>query len=147
MYYPNQRNIEIHRKKISSLHGNYVIAYQQDIIDAMNVLSKSAFIVYIYLLFNKEGYKFDYSPANVANKTGISTESARKAFKELEEECYIVPRGKNHYEFYEKKKTRLVMSAKRKEFVDDETGEIFRYTYEELKNAVGEDEAAKMRGE
>ena len=146
MFYANQKEIKINRKKINSTNGKYMIAYQDDIKAAMNSLSKSAFIVYIYLLFNKDGYKFDYSPAHIAGETGISKESARNALKELEEESYIVNHGKNHYEFYEEKKTRLIMEVKRKEFIDDETGEIFRYTYEELKNAVGEENAAKMWG-
>lgn len=55
-YYPNQRQVVINREIVSkgSTKRAYLVAYQDNIINAMTTLSGTAFRVYLCLLFNRD---------------------------------------------------------------------------------------------
>ena len=55
-FYPNQKEIVINRETIAKGTTNraYLIAYQDNLIDAMKTLSGTAFRVYLCLLFNRD---------------------------------------------------------------------------------------------
>ena len=149
-FIPNQKIIKINREKVDKGTGsgrNYLVAYQDNISAAMKSLSHTAFKVYIYLLFNKDQFKIAYSPEYIHQISGICNESARRAFKELTAKGYIEETGKS-FSFYEYPRRNPVIKPKGevREFVDDETGEIYKYCYEQLVAAVGEEQAAALWG-
>ena len=67
--------------------------------------------------------------------------SCRNAFKELKESGYIDELDKTHYLFFEvpKKTLRLKPHEERREFIDEDTGEIHRLTFKELNEIAGDD--------
>ena len=148
-FIPNQKIIKINREKVDKGAGNngrlYLVAYQDNITAAMNNLSHTGFKVYIYLLFNKDQFVVAYSPEYIHKLIGICNESARRAFKELIEKGYIDKNDKG-YDFYEYPHRKPVIKpvGEKREFIDDETGEIFSYSYNQLVAAVGEEEAAAL---
>lgn len=77
-----------------------MIAYQDNISAALKDLSNSAFKVYIYFLFHKDGYSIAFSPEYFRKSVNICKDTARKAFKELQEKGYIIKTDRG-YEFYE----------------------------------------------
>lgn len=149
-YIPNQKIIRVNREKVDKVASSgrlYLIAYQDNLLSAMKDLSHTAFKVYIYLLFNKDGYSVAYSPEYIRKQASICKETARKAFKELVEKGYIeeTDRGLNFYE-YPKKAPAIKPIGEVREFVDDETGEVFKYCYEQLVAIVGADQASALWG-
>lgn len=75
-------------------------------------------------------------------------DTARKAIKELIEKGYI-DKTERGYDFYEyPKKTPVIKPlGEVREFIDDETGEVYKYSYNQLVAAVGEAQAAELWGE
>lgn len=69
-------------------------------------------------------------------------DTARKAIRELIEKGYIEQNEKG-YEFYEcpRKIQNIKPVGEKKEFVDDETGEVFLYSYSQLVSIVGKEKA------
>lgn len=150
-YIPNQKIIKINRERVDKVAGsgrNYLIAYQDNLLAASLSLSGSAFKVYVYLLFNRDQFSVAYSPEYIHKAVGICNESARRAFKELNEKGYI-DKTERGYDFYEYPRRKPVIKpiGEKKEFVDNETGEIYVYTYNQLVAAVGEEQAAVLWGD
>ena len=53
-YIPNQKVIKINREKVVKGLSNgrlYLVAYQDNLLNAMKTLSHTAFKVYVYLMF------------------------------------------------------------------------------------------------
>lgn len=149
-YIPNQKIIRVNREKVDKVAAQgrlYLIAYQDNLLSAMKDLSHTAFKVYIYLLFNKDGYSVAYSPEFIRKQANICKETARKSFKELIDKGYI-EEGERGYDFYEYPKRKPIIKpiGETKEFIDDETGEVFKYSYNQLVAAVGEEQAAALWG-
>ena len=149
-FIPNQKIIRVNREKVDKVASNgrlYLIVYQDNLLAAMRNLSHTAFKVYVYLLFNKDGYSVAYSPEYIHKQANICKETARKAFKELQDKGYIISsgRGLDFYE-YSKQAAKLLPIGEKREFVDDETGEVFNYSYNQLVAAVGEEQAAALWG-
>ena len=147
-FIPNQKIVKINREKVDKGTGagrNYLIAYQDNISAACSALSHTAFKVYIYLLFSKDQFKIAFSPEHIHQITGICNESARRAFRELLEKGYIEQNEKS-FDFYEYPRRKPIIKpiGEKREFVDDETGEIYIYTYEQLAAAVGKEQAAAL---
>lgn len=150
-FIPNQKIIRINREKVDKVAAQgrlYLIAYQDNLLYAMKDLSHTAFKVYMYFLFNKDNYSVAYSPEYIHKQANICKETARKAFKELQDKGYIIKsdRGLDFYE-YPKQAAKLSPIGEKREFVDDETGEVFNYSYNQLVAAVGEEQAAALWGE
>lgn len=100
--FANQRTVSIHRSVIDKTSRKpFLMAHTDCIYEASRELDGTSFKVYIYLLSNKDGYTFDFSPTHAANILGISRDSAREAFDKLERKHFIVSRSYGHYDFYE----------------------------------------------
>ena len=56
----------------------------------MKSLTHSTFKVYTCLLFNKDLFTIEYSPSYISQLSGIHPDTARRAFKELEEKGYLI---------------------------------------------------------
>ena len=106
MYYPNQKQITIRRDIVQNSKKEkmpYLIAYQQNLEDAMQCLSPTTFKVYICLLCNKDYHTLEYSPEHISKVAGICKDSARKALKQLEQEGYLEQVKEHQYVFRESK--------------------------------------------
>lgn len=150
-FIPNQKIIKINREKVDKVAANgrkYLIAYQDNLLDAIGNLTHTAFKVYLFFLFNKDGFTFAYSPEYIRKQTNICKETARKAFKELQEKGYIISTSRG-YEFYEYPRfsANIKPIGEQREFIDSETGEVFKYSLEQLIAAVGNEQAAKLWGD
>ena len=118
MSYPkyfNQNTLIINRDEVKKGTGKgrtYITSYQDNILEAMKELDGTAFKVYMLLLFNKSGFRLDYSPQYVANQTGISRDSARAAIRKLETSGFLDWKDESTYDFYEvaRRKTQLPSS-------------------------------------
>lgn len=147
MFYANQKQIVIHREKVIKTSGKkFLCVYEESLKRAFKSLSNSAFKTYIYLLNNRDGYSLEYSPAAISAETGLSLETIRRNFKELEEKRFLIKSNdrNNLYDFYEVHMPNIGIKVERREFVDDETGEIYNLSYRELIDMVGEEEAKYM---
>lgn len=147
-FIPNQKVIKINREKVvKGLTGGrlFLVAYQDNISSAMKVLSHTAFKIYIYLLFQKDGYSVCYSPEYLHKAANMCKDTARKGINELIEKGYIdkTERGYDFYE-YPRRKQELKPIGEKREFVDSETGEVFLYSYNQLVAALGEEQAAAL---
>ena len=149
-YYVGQRQVIINRDNVTkgAAKRSYLVAYQDNLIQAMKTLTGTAFRVYLCLLFNKDKYSLEYSPEHISKIAGMCLPSARKAFKELQECGYIEELDKRHYVFYEVPKITLSLKPheERREFIDNDSGEILKLTYNELSNIVGENAFSMWQG-
>lgn len=150
-FIPNQKIVKVNRERVDKVSSNgrkYLIAYQDNLFDAMKNLTHTTFKVYLYFLFNKDGYSVAYSPEFIKKQANVCKETARKAFKELSEKGYIIATDRG-YEFYEypKYSTSIKPLGEQRDFVDTETGEIFHYSFEQLASIVGQETAVEMWGD
>ena len=102
--YANQKQITIKRENVSESKANkrpYLIAYQDNLQQAMLDLTPAAFKVYIALLFNADGYRLDFSPEHIKDLTGLCKDTIRKAMTLLELRGYIKTLEFNKYIFSE----------------------------------------------
>ena len=130
MYYRNQRLITIMRETPNRNSGRkYLCAYEDNLFRAMKTLSRTAFDCYIYLLCNKDGYEKEWSPAHVSQVTGVSIESVRRSFSELENKGYLKESeyNKHFYTFYEV--PQIQDKSDTKEILNPYTGEYITLTY------------------
>lgn len=148
MSYPNQKMIRIHKANVEKGTGKarpFLLIYQSNLKEAMKRLSGTGFKAYLMLAANADQYQTNYSPQYISAETGMCLDSARKALKELEEKGFLIVGESSHYDFYEEpQRKKITIKAERKEFVDEDTGEILSLTYEELLNAVGQQAVAEM---
>jgi biotin operon repressor len=98
---PNQHIYVIHREEtgnnfISISKSNYSKAYK-------DMSSKpSALGLYIWLVGNKDKYKFAFSPQAIENQLGMARSSCHGAVEHLKNLGYLVQRkDSNIYDFYE----------------------------------------------
>ena len=105
-YYPNQKQITIKRENVEKSKDNgrlYLIAYQDNLIEAMNVLSPAAFKVYVCLLFNKDSFKIEFSPEHISRLANLCKDTVRKALNQLISAGYIEVKSFNKMEFSERR--------------------------------------------
>lgn len=148
MSYPNQKMIRVHRASVEKGSGKtkpFLLAYQANLKEAMKRLSGTGFKAYMMLVFNTDQYQTAYSPQYISAETGMCLDSARKALKELTDKGFLIDGENSHFDFYEEPpQKKISIKAERKEFIDEDTGEILSLTYEELLNAVGQQAVAEM---
>lgn len=109
-YYANQKQLTIHRDVVRSESGRpFIYAYNDNLLQAMDDLSASAFKVYVYLLMNKDGYKKEFSPAAIAENVKIHKDTARDAFKQMIRKGYLEQVKDYKYNFYEVPKIHLFL--------------------------------------
>ena len=149
-FIPNQKVVKINREKvIRGLTGGrlFLVAYQDNLLAAMKNLSHTAFKVYMWFLFQKDGYSVCYSPEYLHKAANMCKDTARKGMKELIEKGYV-DQNERGYDFYEYPRRKPVIKpmGEVREFIDDETGEVFKYSYNQLVAALGEEQAAALWG-
>lgn len=138
-----QKHIKIIRQSVQKVKNNgrkYLIAYQDNIQNAMGELSHSAFKVYIYLLFNKTNFTLAYSPEYISKIANMCKQTSRKALKQLIQKGYLIQTDKYNYDFYEVPILSANIKAReqQRQFIDNDTGEVYHYTLSELKQIVGD---------
>lgn len=144
--YANQRRITIHRevpKGTKESKRSYVIAYNDNINDAMKNLSKAtSFKVYMYMLGNVDNYHFALSTQDIADVCGMSKDTAKSAINDLIEKGYLVLREKHSYDFYERPRgEELVAVEEKKKKFKTKAGKEIELTFAELVERVGEEKA------
>lgn len=148
MFYPNQRYITINRENVNSSKKTgrlYMIMYQDNIKYAMRDLSASAFKCYLTLAMQKDRFIMDYSPEQISSVAAIHPNTCRKAMKELQEKGYLIQIDEKNYNFYEYPlytyKKNTIPEEEVREIVDKTTGEVYKYSYSQLRNYVDEETA------
>lgn len=150
---PNQREVLIQRDiPTKASKKPYLAIYCEHIEKAATALTPVGFKLYLYLASNQNNYNGAFSSAHFAESYGCDVKSAKTAFNSLIEEGYLTqsPNQKNLYIFNELPQaeeptislpTGLSASLIKKRFSDDETGEIFELTLNELIEACSGDAA------
>ena len=101
--YANQKTVVIHIQKPRK--DKLFTVIENDTFAEICKLSKSAILVWYYLSGNVEGFKKDFSVADVIDKLhgNISENSVRSGFQELIKTGYIVQEKEGLYSFYQDK--------------------------------------------
>lgn len=131
--YPNSRMITINREQVKkNTTKHYLCAYTENILEASRVLSGTEYKCYIAIMCNRDGYSLTYSPEHISEITGVSTDSARKAFLALIDKGYIIPvnRKQSKFNFFETRK--LAQAKERRYITNPSTGELVLMSYEDL---------------
>lgn len=154
MFYPNQRYITINRENVSSSKKTgrlYMIMYQDNVKFAMRDLSASAFKCYLTLAMQKDRFIMDYSPEYISSVASIHPNTCRKAMKELQEKGYLIQIDEKNYNFYEyphythrKPTIPDKEESEVREIIDKRTGEVFHYTYDQVRQCVDEETANRL---
>ena len=89
--YPNQKQVKVIRENVPKNTTNraFLVAYQDNLKEAMLCLTPAAFKVYVCLLFNADGFKLRFSPENIRGMTGLCKDTIRKAMTQLEQRGYL----------------------------------------------------------
>ena len=82
----NQKNLTINKPNIKP---PFLQISESDWQEAAQVLTYSAFKVYLYLAQNTNGYNIEYSPRAIENNSLMAHSTATKARQELEDKGYI----------------------------------------------------------
>ena len=102
MTVPNQRQIAIHRTRVSSDFLGIKNAHWQA---AARNLGAHALMLYLYLASNADGFMMALSPAAIRQAIGMPQSTYRDQFIKLVDRGYLVQRGDgNTYDFYETSK-------------------------------------------
>ena len=114
----------------------------------MRDLSASAFKCYLTLVMNKDNFELDYSPEYISSVASICKDTARKSMKELCEKGYLIQVDNKNFNFYEyprfvAKKEETIDNEKR-EIIDESTGEVYHYSFSQLRKYVNEERAREM---
>ena len=106
--FPNQKQVKIIRETVEKSKENgrpYLIAYCDNLKEAMLSLTPAAFKVYVCLLFNADGFKLRFSPENIHKITGLCKDTIRKAMTQLEQKGYLKSIDWYRYVFTENRKS------------------------------------------
>lgn len=99
---PNQNTVTVHRE---TLNNNYIAINKTSFANAYKAMSNSssALALYIWLVGNKDGYKFAFSPQAIQNQLGMARSSCHGAVRKLMDLGYLVQRSSdsNAFDFYE----------------------------------------------
>lgn len=105
----NSKHIIIHKPAYKQFMQ---VNFEEEIVEAYKLLSKSGLGLYLYLAKNKDSYDMDLSKADFCNKLEVSDTTYKNAKKELIEAGYLIPHtnqdgsiSKDWYDFYTKPKT------------------------------------------
>ena len=115
----------------------------------MKDLSASAFKCWLIMAMSKDKFILDYSPEYISSVAGISKTTCRRAMIELKEKGYLIQYDIKNYNFFEyphftERKDIEIVNDEVREILDPDTGEVFNYTYSQLRQFVNEDKANKL---
>ena len=94
--YANQKVIKINKDKCTN---DFLQINNAEWHEAVKALSSSAFILYLYLASNNDGFRIALSQKAVENATGLSKASYHRAFEELFNAGYLILEEGNLYSF------------------------------------------------
>ena len=103
--YPNQKTVVIHREPVKS---DFLGIKNENWMAAARDLRPFAFMVYLYLAANANGFKLALSPAAIRDAIGLSVSTCNDQIKVLIDRGYLVPSHGNTYDFYEVPQPRTV---------------------------------------
>ena len=131
--YPNQKMVWVHREMPKQSKENkrtYMIAYNDNIEEAMQVLTKPSSVkLYFYLLGNTNDYHFALSTQDFSDRYGVNLKSAKEAVNDLIEKGFLVLREKKTYDFYELPQAEITpIDEVRKTFSVGGTDRTFTYS-------------------
>ena len=122
MSVPNQYSIKIHREPI--LKGSSFIQIgKESFAKAYQKMSRApgALALYVWLVGNKDNYKFEFSPQAVLNHLGMAISTTHGAVKRLKEEGYLVQRAESTTcDFYEVARENGSVKTEERETEDEE---------------------------
>ena len=97
--YPNQRMVNIHREKISA---DFLGIKNENWKAAARDLGAHAFMLYLYLASNANGFTLALSPTAIRQAIGMPPSTYRDQFVKLVDRGYFVQRNNsNTFDFYE----------------------------------------------
>ena len=98
---PNQKTIVVHRTQCDR---DFLQIKKSTLFEAYNTLGSTALVLYLYLVGNRDNYKFAFSPSAIHKETGMPESTCRDQFRKLIACKYLVPRseGSNVFDFYER---------------------------------------------
>ena len=103
--YPNQKTVIIHREPAKS---DFLGIKNENWMAAARDLRPFAFMLYLYLAANANGFKLALSPAAIRDAIGLSVSTCSDQIKVLIDRGYLVPSHGNTYDFYEVPQPRAV---------------------------------------
>lgn len=146
----NQKIATINKEKIEKGVGKkrpYIAVYVDTLERAASELKNNAFKVFVYFLSNENDFTFGISPQDIANRYGMSLDTARESIKILIDKGYLVEEEKNVYTFYDDNRRKpaelpveLAVKFEKKKFQNTITGEIVEYTFQQLVDGLDGDE-------
>lgn len=148
---PNQREVLITREIPTKTNKKpYLAMYCERIEAAATNLTPVGFKLYLYLASNQDGYNGAFSSAHFSEKYGCDVKSAKTAFNLLIDKGYLTqsPNQKNLFIFNELPQTEqpiitlptgMASSLIKKNFKDEETGQVLELTLNELIEICGGD--------
>ena len=112
-YYANQKTVRINKPDPQKGNARIIVDREQ-LEAAARELSGNEFKLYMFFASDNDGFKRDFSPAHFADVYGVSADTTRKLFKQLEEKGFIKQDNykKNLYQFY-------LMPQEEYEFVEE----------------------------
>lgn len=110
--YANQMVVNIKKDKCEA---NFLQISNDDWQEAVRKLSSSAFILYLYLASNTDGFKMALSQKAVQQETGLSKASYHRGVKELRDNDYLVQRNNKEYVF---STTNIIITDSTDEYIE-----------------------------
>lgn len=105
---PNQKKIKVNKEKCDSkcINNYYAKINLKALQNAMHTLTPKAFELWIYFSKNTDGHTFYLSKVDFLNWSNVKGTSYYNAFKELQDNDYLVPIDEEneepkHFNFYE----------------------------------------------
>lgn len=131
-YYANQKTVKINKPEPQRDKARIIVDREQ-LEAAAKELTGNEFKLYLFFASDSDGFKRDFSPAHFAEVYGVSADTTRKLFKQLEEKGYLKQdeSKKNLYQFYLLPPKQIKIKLPRRRIIDED-GVIFELTYEEL---------------
>ena len=95
---PNQRVVHIHREMLG---GNFLGIKNDNWKYAARVLGAQAFLLYIYLVSNRDGFTLALSPAAIQQEIGMPRSTYHDQLRKLEAHGFLVYEDGKGWHFYE----------------------------------------------
>lgn len=105
--FPNQRTVTIHRERAKS---DFLGIKNENWMAASRDLGAHALRLYLYLASNADHYSLALSPAAIEQAIGMPRSTYRDQFRKLLNHHYLVDKGGNFFEFYERPYAQAVVN-------------------------------------
>ena len=105
----NQRLVTIHRERVEQ---DFLGIKNENWMAACRDLDYPATILYLYLASNANNYQLALSPAAIQNALDMPRSTYRDQINKLINKGYLVERGGNRYDFYERPQVENAQNIK-----------------------------------